>query len=132
MLSVAVPPARAADDVLAPPDALAAARAGTLVIIDVRTQREWDDTGIPATARTVSWAPANGGADFAAQVLAVTGGDKTAPVALICRTGNRSAKAQAALRQSGFSNVSNIAEGMTGGPAGPGWLARGLPVEERP
>jgi rhodanese-related sulfurtransferase len=131
MLMALVAPAWA-DGVLSPPEAMAAARAGKVVMIDVRTPGEWAETGIPAGARAVTWSPADDGAEFAARVLAAVGGDKAAPVALICRSGNRSAKAQAALRSQGFTRVDNIAEGMGGGPAGPGWLARGLPVQAAP
>jgi rhodanese-related sulfurtransferase len=36
---------------------------------------------------------------------------------------------QQALRKAGFTQVYNIDEGMVGSSAGPGWIARGLPVE---
>ena len=44
------------------------------------------------------------------------------PVALICRSGRRSARAAEILRQAGFSKVDNIEGGMNA------WSAAGLPV----
>ncbi len=38
---------------------------------------------------------------------------------------------QKALQEAGFTRVYNIKEGMAGCGAGPGWIARGLPVEAR-
>jgi rhodanese-related sulfurtransferase len=50
-------------------------------------------------------------------------------VALICARGNRSIRAQQALRDAGFKRVLNIREGMLGSSYGRGWLKRGLPLE---
>ena len=61
--------------------------------------------------------------------LKLTKGNKNAPVALICRTGNRTTQIQKAMRDAGFTQVYNIREGMAGSDAGPGWLRRQLPVE---
>jgi rhodanese-related sulfurtransferase len=47
---------------------------------------------------------------------------KNQPVALICRSGNRSAKAQKLLEQAGFSATSNVEGGMIA------WQKSGLPV----
>ena len=51
------------------------------------------------------------------------------PIALICRTGNRTTQVQRYLQGQGFTNVYNVKEGMAGSGAGPGWIKRGLPVE---
>jgi rhodanese-related sulfurtransferase len=56
-------------------------------------------------------------------------GDRNAPIALICRTGNRTSQVQRYLQSVGFTQVYNISEGMAGSAAGPGWIKRGLPVE---
>lgn len=53
-------------------------------------------------------------------------------MAVICRTGRRSAAAERLLERNGFSHVYNVVEGMAGSSAGPGWLARGLPIEPSP
>jgi rhodanese-related sulfurtransferase len=47
---------------------------------------------------------------------------KNQPVALICRSGNRSAKAQKLLEQAGFSAAANVEGGMIA------WQRSGLPV----
>lgn len=112
---------------LSAPEALAAAQAGKVKLIDIRTPAEWRETGT---------APGAGRVDFylGPQVLThyleqQTKGDKNAPIALICRTGNRTAQAQRYLQSLGYTQVWNVKEGMKGSTAGPGWLKRGLPVD---
>ena len=117
--------AGAAEVTVAPAEAAAMAGAHSVTLVDIRTPGEWADTGIPSGARTVSW----GQPDFMQRMLDLVAGDRDAPLVLICRTGNRSARAVAALREGGFTQVRHVAEGMAGGPNGPGWLTRGLPVE---
>lgn len=122
---VVAPLAATAGETVSPPEAASLIQARSAVLVDVRSPAEWSETGIPTGARTVSW----GQPDFVKRMLEVVGNDRDAPVVLICRSGNRSARAMAALRESGFTRVSHVPEGMAGGPNGPGWLARGLPVE---
>ncbi len=130
---VASGPARA-QEVLDAPAALARAEAGELVIIDVRTVAEWAETGLPLGAARVSLYPEWGvpNTRFVADVLAAVGGDKTTPVAAICASGVRSSLARDLLVKSGFTEVFSISEGMLGSSYGPGWLARGLPLEPCP
>lgn len=125
-LMLAAPLAHAAPDLPAA-EAYAAAQAGRMLLIDIRTSQEWRATGV---------APGAGRVDFylgpqvlLQSVLQMTGGDRTKPVALICRTGNRTTHAQQFLQAQGFTQVYNVKEGMAGSAAGPGWLKRGLPVE---
>ena len=119
-------PAYAAPDLTAP-EALAAAQAGKVKLIDIRTQREWRETGIAPGAGRVDMY--QGAAAFAKGIEAATGGDKNAPIALICRTGNRTTQAQKFLESQGYTQVYNVKEGMAGSSAGPGWLKRGMPVD---
>ncbi|MCU0834183.1 MAG: rhodanese-like domain-containing protein [Chromatiaceae bacterium] len=63
-----------------------------------------------------------------AEVLSLSGGDRSAPVALIGATGTRGARMQRLLAAEGFTAVYNVREGMLGSGAGPGWLRRGLPI----
>ncbi len=121
-----VGPAHAEPD-LSAPQTLAAAQAGKLVLIDIRTPAEWRETGV---------APGAGRVDFyrgpdvlVPYLLQQVKGDRNAPIALICRTGNRTTQAQKYLKSIGFTQVYNVKEGMKGSAAGPGWLKRGLPVE---
>ncbi len=112
---------------LAAPDAFAQAQAGKLTLIDIRRPDEWKQTGVAKDALQINMA--QGDAGFVAQVAAETRGDKNAPIGLICRTGNRTTQMQRVLTEAGFTQVYNIKEGMAGSGAGPGWIARGLPLE---
>ncbi|UWQ20522.1 rhodanese-like domain-containing protein [Jannaschia sp. W003] len=109
---------------LAAPEALERVRAGTLTLVDIRRPDEWRRTGVPEGA----WAIDMRRPDFAAAVLQAAGGDPSRPVALICARGVRSARVAALLDAEGFGAVLDVPEGMLGSAAGPGWLARGLPV----
>ncbi len=117
--------ARERGPTLSAPEALAAAQQGRLTIVDIRTPQEWRQTGIAQGVERIDMRDPH----FERALLARVGHDKNAPIALICRTGNRTARMQAALRDAGFTNVYHIAEGMAGSQHGPGWMARGLPME---
>jgi rhodanese-related sulfurtransferase len=104
------------------------AKAGLLTLIDIRTPAEWRQTGVPGGAVRIAMQDPKGPDGFAAAVLAQVRGDHQAPIALICRTGNRSTQMQQALAARGFTRVYNVKEGMGGSAAGPGWIKRGLPV----
>jgi len=94
-------------------------------LVDVREPSEWAQTGMPTSARGIPISST----DFVARVLAMSGGDKSKPVAVICRSGNRSVKAAQQLVDAGFTNVTNISDGMMGRDgAGKGWLAASLPT----
>ena len=114
---------------LSAPDALARAEAGQLTIIDIRTPQEWRQTGVGKGVQRLDMRHPGGPKGFVADVLASVGGDRTAPIGLLCRTGNRSGQMQRLLLDNGFTQVFNVREGMVGSSAGPGWIKRGLPVE---
>ncbi len=108
-----------------PPDqAHRAALAGTLTLIDIRRPDEWALTGVGEGATPLDIRDPG----FEAALGRITGGDLAAPVALICARGGRSARPAARLQRAGFTRVVDVPEGMLGSDAGPGWLARGLPV----
>lgn len=110
---------------MTPADAHIRVDAGTLTLIDVRTPEEWADGGIASGAQTIAMQdPALG-----ARLAEATGGDKSAPVALICRTGARSSAVAAAMQAHGYTNVYSVTGGMVGSGDGPGWRRMGLPVE---
>lgn len=111
------------------PDAYEAVKSGKLTLIDIRTPSEWKQTGVAPGAARINMIHPQGAAGFLNEVLAKVGGDKTAPIALICRTGNRTSQVQRFLQAQGFTQVINVSEGMAGSRAGPGWLARKLPVD---
>lgn len=110
------------------PQAWAAAQSGELTLIDIRTPEEWRQTGVVPGAARVDFH--RGPATLERAILARVGGNRDAPIALICRTGNRTTHAQQYLQRQGFTRVYNIKEGMAGSAAGPGWLARSLPVAD--
>lgn len=101
-------------------------RKGEIVLVDIRTPEEWKETGVATTAHAITMH--QDPRSFRQQLLAAMGGDRTRPVALICRTGNRSSNLQAEMRRAGFTNVADVGEGMAGSRHGKGWLKSGLPV----
>lgn len=85
-----------------------------VVLLDVRTQTEWDNDGHSpdATLLPLNELP-TGYEDL----------DPNVPVVVVCRSGNRSQAAAALLRDAGFSNVSEVEGGMRA------WVAADLPLE---
>ncbi len=115
---------------LTAPDAWVQAKAGTLILIDVRSPGEWRQTGIPKGAKAITIHDPGGMAAFVAKVKAAVGDDRSVRIGLICAAGVRSHRAQAMLRLAGFTNVVNVREGMMGRSAeSPGWLRRSLPTQ---
>jgi rhodanese-related sulfurtransferase len=110
-------------------DARDQVQAGTITLIDVRTPGEWRQTGVPVGAALIDMNNAEGPQGFVNAVLAQVKGNRNAPIALICRSGNRSTYMQKVLEDQGFTRVYNIREGMGGSAAGPGWIKQGLPIE---
>ena len=118
--------------VMTPEEANMRAEAGELVLIDVRSPQEWRQTGVPRGARRVTIHDPGGLKGFVDAMAAAVDGDLKKPIAVICARGNRSTAAQKVLGEAGFTRVFNIREGFIGGPYGPGWVKRGLPVEPCP
>ncbi len=126
---LALPALPAAAQTVSAPDAATQAADGKTVIVDVRSPGEWRRTGVAKDARRVTIHNPNGVKAFVADMLAALGGDKSAPVSLICASGVRSERARRILEANGFTAVTHIPEGMMGRPgSGPGWIERGLPV----
>lgn len=115
-----------APPVMTPVEAHAKARAGDIVLVDIRTPEEWKETGVPASAHAITMH--QDPRVFTSQLLAAMDGDPARRLALICRTGNRSNAMQAALQKAGFKDVVDVAEGMAGGRHGKGWLKTQLPT----
>lgn len=114
---------------LSAPEAAAQVQSGKLILIDIRTPPEWKETGVARGARQVNMLHPQGAKGFTDQLLGELKGNRNTPIALICRTGNRTTQVQRYLQSVGFAQVYNIREGMAGSAAGPGWIKRGLPVE---
>ncbi|MHB1083439.1 MAG: rhodanese-like domain-containing protein [Thiobacillus sp.] len=117
------------DSTLTAPDAYAMAQSGNLTLIDVQRPDEWRDTGIAQGAIHIDMTSTQGAAGFVQQTIDKLNGNMHEPIGLISQAGNRSENAQQTLHSAGFTHVYNIKEGMLGSSAGPGWIARGLPVE---
>ncbi len=100
------------------------ATTGDLLLVDIRQPEEWAEIGSPKGAQRLDLRSPN----FLERLVALADGDTSRPIALICASGGRSARTAQALIDAGFTNVLDVSEGMLGSSAGPGWLARGLPV----
>ena len=111
---------------LTAPEAYRQVQAGELILVDVRTPQEWLTTGVPKGARLADMKNPR----FLHQLkrLDKRSGDK--PIALICHGGVRTSKLVQELKKHGFHGLLDVSEGMNGSHDGPGWLARGLPLED--
>lgn len=132
--------ARSAEKQLPYRGAVTPAEAWTLVskgvarILDVRSSAEWLLVGRVSGAEEIEWKRFpdwQPNPDFLAE--AERRFDKSERVLLICRSGQRSHDAAAALAAAGFTEAYNVLEGFEGdkGPDAQrnvnGWKVRGLP-----
>ncbi len=97
---------------------------GDLVLLDIRSRREWKSTGLAKGAWPISLHEDR----FLERLQTAMQLAGERRLALICATGGRSAYVQRALASAGAPPVIDISEGMLGSPAGPGWIRTGLPV----
>jgi rhodanese-related sulfurtransferase len=102
-------------------------RIGTLLLVDIRTPEEWQETGVPEGARPITAQQNN--TDFLKQILAAAGSNRSRTLALIDRNGSRTSKLIGDLRRAGFTQVLNVADGIAGNAYGPGWVKSGLPMQ---
>jgi rhodanese-related sulfurtransferase len=104
------------------------AKAGTLVLVDIRTPEEWADTGVPQGAIRLDMT----GSAFEVRLAALRLENPGKPIALICRTGSRTSTLQRKLAGRGWRELVDVRGGMLGNPEDRGWLAEGLPVTPYP
>ncbi len=109
---------------LTPDAARAKALAGEIVLIDIRRPEEWEQTGLPDVALTADMTSPN----FISTLLDIRDQNPGVPLALICRTANRSGYVTGELYKAGMTDVIDVVEGMSGSGIGPGWKLRGLPI----
>jgi len=128
-LALVVPHATREEGVITAVEAREMAISGKAILIDIRRPDEWRATGIPAGAKRADASQKDGPAGFLHDVLEITGDRRDVALVLICRTGNRTARARAFLLSKGFAEIHHVKEGVAGSEAGPGWFKRGLPVE---
>lgn len=126
-------PAKAGDDAkgaefstMKPDQAYKAALAGEIILIDIRRPEEWAETRVGEGAIGLDMRAEN----FVPTLVALRRANPGKPIALICRTGNRTGYVTSALAGQGFPDLVDVSEGMVGGANGPGWLSRGLPTYE--
>ncbi len=108
----------------ATPEALLQAQKDGVVIIDIRREDEWRDTGIIEGAATVTAFQASGRVDpdFLDSFRSLAPSPDT-PIMLYCRSGNRtSGLGNALIEQLGFTNVTHLSDGING------WLETGKPT----
>jgi rhodanese-related sulfurtransferase len=106
-------------------EALAAAEAGRLTLVDIRTPDEWADTGVPRGARPLDVT----GSAFEVRLAGLRLDHPGRPIALIDRSGAQSSATVRKLAGRGWRDLVAVRDGMLG-PAG--WLAEKLPVTAYP
>ena len=99
---------------------------GEITLIDIRRPDEWTKTGVGVGANPLDMRRK----DFVEQLSALVGGDRDAPIALMCARGVRSAIMSKRLSDAGFTRIIDVPEGMLGSRAGPGWLKSSLPTQD--
>ena len=109
---------------LAVADAYRAAQAGEIILVDIRTPEEWQETGIAEGAVALDMRAR----DFIPTLVALRQSQPEKQIAFICAVGGRSGYLNRFLYRNGFGNTADVPEGMLGSAAGPGWLKAGLPV----
>lgn len=85
-----------------------------VAIIDIRTQPEWEETGIVANSKLLTFFDDRGRSDPAAWLEKVKPFAKPdQPVVVICRSGNRTkAVSQFMSQQAGYAKVYNVKNGI--------------------
>jgi rhodanese-related sulfurtransferase len=117
---------------ISPREAFQLMREDGYVYVDVRSPVEFA-LGHPEGAQNVPWLD---NPDFLGDMQRMFA--RNAKIIVGCRTNNRSAKAAAALRGAGYSDVIEQRAGMAGlrdafgGMLEPGWEDSGLPVSHDP
>lgn len=93
-------------------------------VIDIRLQSEWEETGIVAGSKLLTFYDEKGRYDAAAWLDKVASIAKPGePVIVICRSGNRTKPVSQLLsQQAGYTTVYNVKHGIKG------WIAAGRPV----
>lgn len=113
-----------AEEYLSVSDAYIKARNNEIILIDIRSENEWEETSIPSVAKPLSMHDAQ----FLTKFLALSKQANGKPIALICATGGRTAWLKKELSRRGITNLLDVSEGMMGSSAGVGWLRTGLPI----
>lgn len=93
-----------------------------VTLIDIRRPDEWRQTGVVAGSQGLTFVDGSGRV-VPGFIEALSRLDPGRPVALICRTGNRTdVLARHMVEQLGFAQVYNVRDGISG------WIREGRPV----
>ena len=106
------------------PDVAQQVNAGEMVLLDIRSRSEWQETGIAAGA----WPVPMHEPDFGQKLQQILQHYKPKQIAIICATGGRTEYMAATLEGFGIQGITDLSEGMIGNKNGPGWLARKMPI----
>jgi rhodanese-related sulfurtransferase len=94
-----------------------------VTLIDIRRPEEWRETGIVAGSRGLTFVDEIGRVTPGFLERLTAGIRPDEPVALICRTGNRTdVLARHMMEHLGYTQVYNVRDGIMG------WIGAGLPV----
>ncbi|CRK74785.1 molybdopterin biosynthesis protein MoeB [Nereida ignava] len=93
-------------------------------LLDIRTPKEWQQTGVAKGA----WPVSLNDKGFSERLFAARELAEHRAVALICATGGRSGSVMSSLREAGYDGFIDVSEGMLGSRKGPGWVESGLPI----
>jgi rhodanese-related sulfurtransferase len=108
------------------------------VVLDVRTEEEWNDVGKPDAESlnsktlfiSILVGPDRQKNENFVQEFLDKKVSKKDNVLIICRSGVRSMAAAKLLEQQGYKNLINISDGFEGNPAtGEGWKKSNLPYK---
>jgi rhodanese-related sulfurtransferase len=106
------------------PEAVVAVNSGEMILIDIRSPREWNETGVASGAIALTMHSP----EFGRKITELLVAQQDKSIGLICATGGRTEYVVSILAENGFENVIDVSEGMMGNARGPGWIAHGLPV----
>ncbi|MEM9683742.1 MAG: rhodanese-like domain-containing protein, partial [Pseudomonadota bacterium] len=106
--------ALASEKIISAPTAQKRLSAGELILIDIRSPKEWSETGVPMGARAITMHNPKGKRAFLEAIKTAVNGNQSQEIALICAVGGRSRWAQGFLTKHGFTNVTDVSEGMLG------------------
>ena len=123
-LTVLTPLSAVAQEKIDAETAQAMAERGDVLLLDIRTPREWKQTGVSPLATPLNMRDSTFGTDL----MTLIENNRDKPIALICASGGRSGYLAQVMAEAGFSAVYDVSEGMMGSKAGPGWIVTGLPV----
>ncbi len=105
-------------------EASRAVAAGEIVLIDIRTPKEWAESGVAKGAWPIDMVSR----DFGTRIQALLKAEANKPIAIICATGGRTLFLQNIISQNGLGEVWDVGEGMYGSRHGQGWLKEKLPL----